>query len=107
MQHRSSSSCRSRACKICRRLLLRHLSKQDLDTVWKSVSAIGYKGGNTAPSTPLLRLVFDHIACDRLDTTGWVAPDPRQAVFYRLIKIGTDVAIDLVVDTAKERATRR
>ncbi len=46
-----------------------------------------------------MRLILDHIACDRLDNTGWVAPDPRQKVYYRLIKIGTDTALDLVIDT--------
>jgi len=87
---------------ICRRLMLPALPAPDKDAVWKALQAIGYKGGGGKPANPAaLRLIADHISCDLgLENTGWIAPDPKEMVFFRLVKIGTEFAIDLVVDTS-------
>ena len=84
---------------ICRRIPMPQFADQELKLVWDSAKKAG---GKPKIDNPLLSLIQKHIACDPLDAddcTGWIACDPKEAVFFRLLRPGADYAIDLVIDT--------
>jgi hypothetical protein len=59
----------------------------------------------------VLQLIRDHIACsqemDEADRTDWIACDPNDFVYFRLTRGGTEVALDLVVDTHNGAGAQR
>jgi hypothetical protein len=82
---------------IHRRLPLVHLPETERAAVWKA--ALALKGKPPQPNA-LLPLIKDHIACDQaLECSDWFACSATDAVFFRLIRIGSDMAVDLVIDT--------
>lgn len=84
---------------ICRRIPLPQFTDQEMKQVWETAQQTGEK---PRVRNPLLPLIQKHIACDNLapsDCTGWIACDPNEAVFFRLLRPGVDYAIDLVIDT--------
>ncbi len=84
---------------ICRRIPLPQFTDQEMKLVWELARQLGKQ---PRVRNPLLALIRNHIACDYLapdDCTGWIACDPNEAVFFRLLRLGPDYAIDLVIDT--------
>jgi hypothetical protein len=82
---------------IHRRLPLVHLAETERSVVWKAALALAGKPPQPNALLPLLR---DHIACDRLlQSSDWFACSSNDTVFFRLLRVGTDLAIDLVIDT--------
>ncbi|MSR55696.1 MAG: hypothetical protein EXS09_20805 [Gemmataceae bacterium] len=85
---------------ICRRLPLNHiegLSQADRDALWKSAKALGDK---PVVKNAMLPIVANHIACDQnMDASGWIACSPGEAIFFRLVRIESAWAVDLVIDT--------
>lgn len=80
---------------LCRRIMLPPLP----DEVWAAACALGEK---PKVKNPLLPLVQKHAACDQVnpaDTSGWIAANAIEAVFFRVLKIGADYSLDVVVDT--------
>jgi hypothetical protein len=83
---------------VCRRLPLRHLSEEAAQTfAWKTAKA---QAARSLARDPLTTLVRDHVACDReVETTGWIACAQGEAAFFRLIRLGHEIAADLMIDT--------
>jgi hypothetical protein len=83
---------------VCRRLPLRHLGDEsDQAFAWKSALA---RSARSLARDPLTVLVRDHIACDRdVESSGWIACAPGEPAFFRLVRLGHELAADLVIDT--------
>jgi hypothetical protein len=83
---------------VCRRLPLRHLSDEtERAFAWKA--ALAQSARSLARDT-LTGLVRDHIACDReVESSGWIACAPGEPAFFRLVRLGHELAADLVIDT--------
>lgn len=84
---------------ICRRISLPQFNEQEFKQIWDAARQFAAK---PRIRNPLLPLIQKHIACDNLapsDCTGWIACAPNEAVFFRLLRLGADHAIDLVIDT--------
>ncbi|MDW8267145.1 MAG: hypothetical protein RMJ52_17630 [Gemmataceae bacterium] len=82
---------------ICRRLPLVHLSEDQRATIWKTASFFSEK---PPVRNPLLPIIQKHIACDqKVDASNWVACAPNEAVFFRLTRVGSDLFVDLALDT--------
>ena len=82
---------------IYRRMPLVHLSPAEREEAWKSAKS---RSSQSQPPNALLGLIRDYIACDQsLDSTDWFACSSTDAVFFRLIRIGHEPAVDLVIDT--------
>jgi hypothetical protein len=83
---------------VCRRLPLRHLSGEAAQAfAWDAARAEAARWENRDPLTGLVR---DHIACDQqVESSGWVPCAPGEAAFFRLIRLGHELAADLVIDT--------
>ncbi len=83
---------------IFRRLSIIHLPEEVQMAVWEA--AMAAKGRPPRIANELLPLVRDFIACDQgLEASDWIACSPTDGVFFRLLRIGTSLAADLVIDT--------
>jgi hypothetical protein len=83
---------------VCRRLPLRHLGDETEQAfAWKAALAQSMR---SLARDPLTALVRDHVACDRdVETSGWIACAPGEPAFFRLVRLGHELAADLVIDT--------
>ena len=103
---------------LCRRVSLLHLDRMPENVrqaIWAAAEQIGVKpgvspkpgklsafGGRSRAGTgnELLPLVAKYITCDPdLEETGWLACDDSNAAFFRLVRIGSETCVDLVIDT--------
>ena len=104
---------------LCRRVPLLHLDRMPdniRQAIWTAAEQLGYKpgvapkqsklpslirrGGRSGVNNPLLSLVAKYITCDpNLEESGWLACDESNAAFYRLVRIGSETCVDLVIDT--------
>jgi hypothetical protein len=83
---------------IYRRLPLVHLTQPQREEVWKTAVTLSRKA--PVVRNDLLGLIGHYIACDQgLESSAWLACSSTDAVFFRVIRIGNDPAIDLVIDT--------
>jgi hypothetical protein len=83
---------------VCRRLPLRHLGEETEQALaWKAAQA---QSARSLARDPLTVLVRDHVACDRdVESSGWIACAPGEPAFFRLVRLGHELAADLVIDT--------
>ncbi len=83
---------------VCRRLPLRHLGDEAAQAfAWKAALA---ESARSLARDRLTALVRDHVACDReVEASGWIACAPGEAAFFRLVRLGHELAADLVIDT--------
>jgi hypothetical protein len=83
---------------VCRRLPLRHLGDEaEQGFAWRAALA---QSSRSLARDPLTVLVRDHIACDRdVESSGWIACAPGEPAFFRLVRLGHELAADLVIDT--------
>lgn len=100
---------------LCRRLPLRHMDQLPdamKDKIWDAAQKIGF-GSETdaepgrAPAKPkgpaaniLLPLVAGYACVDEgVESTGWLACDQTNPAFFRLLKVGSEWHVDLLIDT--------
>lgn len=85
---------------ICRRLPLDHVrDDQGARDIWKAAEQLGEK---SALPNALLPLIAKYIACredESVEKTRWIACAAHAALFFRLLHIGANYFIDMVVDT--------
>src|SRR5271166_6322996 len=83
---------------VCRRLPLLHSGDETTQAfAWKAALA---ESARSLSRDRLSVLVRDHIACDReVEASGWIACAPGEAAFFRLARLGHELAADLVIDT--------
>lgn len=82
---------------ICRRLPLT-LPKESAEAVWKAATQLG--NSRSASSHAALPIIASYIACDqKVENSGWISCSAQDGVFYRLLRIGANLAIDMVIDT--------
>ncbi len=83
---------------IYRRLSIIHLPEQVQQAVWEA--AVAGKGKPPRIANELLGIVSDFAACDQLlEASDWMACSPTDGVFFRLLRVGTSLAADLMIDT--------
>ena len=88
---------------ICRRIPLQHINALpgNDEKIKLFENARQYSEKNKL-SNPLTAIVSAHVACDHdgIESTGWIALNQNDRVFFRLIKVGGNtIAADLVIDT--------
>lgn len=85
---------------IFRQLSLSHLPSAEREDVWKAAKQAAEKG---AAGNPMLPILYGaNIACDqKLDSSGWIACDVQEAVFFRMTKVGPNYTLDMVIDTRR------
>lgn len=80
---------------ICRGFPL-SVPEKDRPKLWEAALRRARKQGEHE----VLALLTAHVACNReLNATPWLLCDPDEFVFYRQVRTGDEVALDLVVDT--------
>lgn len=99
---------------ICRRLPLRHLDalpEATRQAIWNAAQRSGVTPmGSGEPGKPaarpkgaaanvLLPLVARYACVDDMESTGWLACDEVNPAFFRLVKIGDAMHVDLMIDT--------
>jgi hypothetical protein len=91
-------TCPLTGMQVCRRLPVTHLSQEGVaGRVWRTAKFIG---SLTQVKDKLTSLITDHIACDReVDASGWIPCALGESAFFRLLRLGHEYAIDLVIDT--------
>ena len=83
---------------IYRRLPIIHLPEEVQQQVWDA--ALALKGTPPRIANELLSIVSDFVACDQfLESPDWIACSPTDGVFFRLLRVGTSLMVDLVIDT--------
>lgn len=87
---------------ILRQLSISHLPADILESIWKAAKQITEKSPGSNPILPLLRK--KNIACDPnlnldIDGNGWIACSQQDAVFFRVTRLGSNYAMDMVIDT--------
>ncbi|MAG56379.1 MAG: hypothetical protein CMJ83_08825, partial [Planctomycetes bacterium] len=81
---------------ICRGFPITPEHAGPFEEVWKQAE----KAAGDQEGLEVLRLVRSHIACNReVEATEWVACDPNEFVFFRLVRAGAELHLDMVVDT--------
>ena len=86
---------------ICRRLAIEGVPEAEQKNLWE-MACQQSRQAQSQVFHPFLELVRAHIACDqRLDASGWIPcdPNPNELSLFRLIKIGSQLCVDLVIDT--------
>jgi hypothetical protein len=91
-------TCPLTGLQVCRRLPVRHLSQEGVSgRVWLAAK---FRGAWAQLKDKLTSLVSDHIACDRdVEASGWIPCAPGEPAFFRLLRLGSELAVDLVIDT--------
>jgi hypothetical protein len=100
---------------LCRRLPLSHMSQvpdQIKDKIWDAAQKIGVSPKKDdepglaaakprgAAANILLPLVAGYACVDEgVETTGWMACDQTNPAFFRLLKVGSEWHVDLLIDT--------
>ena len=100
---------------MCRRLPLRHMDQLPdamKDKIWDAAQKVGVgpetdaEPGRAAakPKGPaaniLLPLVAGYACVDEgVESTGWLACDQTNPAFFRLLKVGSEWHVDLLIDT--------
>jgi len=80
---------------ICRRVPLT-VPRDIADSVWAAAKQLAANPGKN----PCLPLIGTFIPCDqKVENTGWIACTAHEPVFFRLLRIGTEWFIDLVIDS--------
>jgi hypothetical protein len=87
---------------ICRRLAIEGVPEPELKNLW-DLACQQSRQAQSQAFHPFLELATRaHIACDqRLEASGWIPcePNPNELSLFRLIKIGSQLFVDLVIDT--------
>lgn len=86
---------------ICRRLAVEGIPEAEQKNLWQ-MACQQSRQAQSKVAHPFLELVRAHVACDQqLETSGWVPcdPNPNELSLFRLIKIGSQLYVDLVIDT--------
>jgi hypothetical protein len=91
-------TCPLTGLQVCRRLPVQHLAQEGVSgRVWWAAK---FRGARTQVKDKLTSLISDHIACDRdVDATGWIPCASGEPAFFRLLRLGHELAVDLVIDT--------
>lgn len=99
---------------LCRRLPLRHMDQLPAikEKIWDAAQKIGVgletdvdsSQAAAKPKGPaaniLLPLVAGYACVDQgVETTGWLACDQSNPAFFRLLKVGSEWHVDLLIDT--------
>jgi hypothetical protein len=67
-----------------------------LEDAWK----LAQKKASEQRNHQVVQLVREHIACNReLEATEWAACDPNEFVFFRLVRAGAELQLDILIDT--------
>jgi hypothetical protein len=87
---------------ISRRVPLPHINSLPSDEQRRIFEGVKLACERNRKLNQLTQIISSHIACDHngIESTGWLACNQNDGVFYRLIKVGgNSIAADLVIDT--------
>ena len=82
---------------ICREIALPASVRADFDTLKKFVDSVA----RTQAEDAIVQLVNEHAACDcnNFRHTNWISVDQRDRIFFRLVEVGSETQLELLVDT--------
>lgn len=81
---------------ICRGFPITPEDVGTAEEIWKQAQ----KAAAEQKNLEVLRLVRSHVACNNeAEATDWIACDANEFVFFRLVRAGAELHLDLVVDT--------